>query len=190
MLYLVSDTHFFHNRIIEYCNRPFKDVGDMNKQLVEKWNKTVKPDDTVIVAGDFGFVNQETGKIVRLLHGRKTIVKGNHDSKLQFLVRLGFDYAYDELCFTYEGIRFKVSHYPYSTTWYGRIKSWLKGYNERFHERRPSRIREGWLLHGHVHNAWGQINRERKMINVSCDVWNYRPVAITEIIGLINKEKK
>ena len=36
-----------HKNIIEYCNRPFANIEDMNKQLIERWNETVDWDDTV-----------------------------------------------------------------------------------------------------------------------------------------------
>lgn len=30
-LYLLSDTHFGHERIIEFCDRPFESVREMNE---------------------------------------------------------------------------------------------------------------------------------------------------------------
>lgn len=41
----------------------------------------------------------------------------------------------------------------------------------------------GWLLHGHVHEQWRQHDR---MINVGCDVWDYRPVAEAALAALID----
>ena len=39
--YWTSDTHFSHANVIKYCNRPFKNVDEMNATLIENWNKTV-----------------------------------------------------------------------------------------------------------------------------------------------------
>lgn len=40
----------------------------------------------------------------------------------------------------------------------------------------------GWLLCGHVHEKWKQLD---KMINVGCDVWDYRPVSLDKIRNII-----
>lgn len=34
-VWVTSDTHFSHKNIIEYCNRPFKDIYHMNETLVK-----------------------------------------------------------------------------------------------------------------------------------------------------------
>ena len=44
-VHFTSDVHFGHKNIIRYCNRPFKDVDDMDEQLIQRWNSVVKPDD-------------------------------------------------------------------------------------------------------------------------------------------------
>ena len=50
--YFTADLHLGHRNIISYCDRPFRDVDDMNAGLVERWNDTVRPGDEVIVLGD------------------------------------------------------------------------------------------------------------------------------------------
>lgn len=94
---ITSDLHFGHKNIIEYCNRPFANVEDMNKQLIERWSETVGWDDTVYVLGDFTFLSQEqTAEICSQLSGKIKLVKGNHDKKLnQWYRDCGIDEVYD-----------------------------------------------------------------------------------------------
>ena len=57
--YNTSDTHFGHANIIRLCNRPFKDVEEMNEKLIENWNKVVPEDGTVFHLGEFAFGGRE-----------------------------------------------------------------------------------------------------------------------------------
>ena len=55
MIYYTSDLHLFHDNIIRLCNRPYKNVYEMNDDIVERWNNKVKPDDDVYILGDMFF---------------------------------------------------------------------------------------------------------------------------------------
>lgn len=55
MIYFIADTHFYHENIIKYCNRPFKNSKQMNEYIVNKWNSVVTKDDIVYHLGDVGF---------------------------------------------------------------------------------------------------------------------------------------
>ena len=44
-LFFTSDTHFNHTNILQYCNRPFKTVDQMNETIITNWNNVVEPDD-------------------------------------------------------------------------------------------------------------------------------------------------
>lgn len=41
---------------------------------------------------------------------------------------------------------------------------------------------DGWIIHGHVHDTRPLVDREKKRINVSCEMTNYRPISIEDII--------
>ena len=78
--YFTSDHHFDHKNIIQYSNRPFKNVDEMNLTMVEKWNSIVTDNDTVYHLGDFtlGDIRHFT-KWVSQLNGNIKILPGSHD---------------------------------------------------------------------------------------------------------------
>ena len=47
-----SDWHLGSPAIIEYCDRPFKDVQHMNKRLIANANGRAKSNDVLISVGD------------------------------------------------------------------------------------------------------------------------------------------
>ena len=76
MIYIIADTHFSHNNIIKYCERPFSDTQEMNNYIVEKWNSVVKPNDIVLHLGDVGFgLKEELIPLITSLNGNKILIK-------------------------------------------------------------------------------------------------------------------
>lgn len=93
-VWLLGDTHFFHHNIIEYCNRPFSSVEEMNEVLVDNWNRVVRPMDKVFMLGDFALgARANVVQIGNRLNGRKTLILGNHDRATKTAYReAGFEY--------------------------------------------------------------------------------------------------
>lgn len=46
--WLTADEHYGHANILRYCERPFTDVDHMARELVERQNAVVGPNDDVI----------------------------------------------------------------------------------------------------------------------------------------------
>lgn len=84
-IWVTSDTHFNHENIIKYCNRPFGSVEEMNETLIENWNSVVKPGDKVYHLGDV-FMGDKEGfkKLWPRLNGQKRLIVGNYDD-IKFL---------------------------------------------------------------------------------------------------------
>lgn len=79
-VFVISDTHFGHKRIIEFeaTARPFRSIEEHDRELVARWNATVKPKDTVWHLGDV-FFGQNGHLVLAQLNGVKKLVMGNHD---------------------------------------------------------------------------------------------------------------
>ena len=80
-VFIISDTHFGHENIIKYCNRPFSSVEEMDEKMIKNWNETVSNNDVVLHLGDFGLGKKEyIASIVKRLNGKKILIMGNHDN--------------------------------------------------------------------------------------------------------------
>lgn len=79
--FVISDTHFGHENIIRYCNRPFASCKDMDEAMAKNWNETVTNKDVVLHLGDVGLGNKEyVAGIIKRLNGNKLLIMGNHDN--------------------------------------------------------------------------------------------------------------
>lgn len=83
-IWIISDTHFYHENIIKYCHRPFANAKQMNEYMVTKWNETVKDGDKVYHLGDV-YMGNHHGEdtplnLLSQLKGQKRLILGNHDN--------------------------------------------------------------------------------------------------------------
>jgi calcineurin-like phosphoesterase family protein len=179
-----ADLHLGHANIIAYCGRPFAGVDEMHAALIERWNETVPPDGEVFVLGDFAMGRiAETLPLAAALHGRKTLVAGNHDrcwsghakgvdQWTAAYLEAGFDHVVPgPIQVDVGGRSVMAHHFPYRGDSHD---------HDRFVEHRPV-DRGGWLLHGHVHEKWRQQGRQ---VNVGIDAWAGRPVSDDELVAM------
>jgi calcineurin-like phosphoesterase family protein len=78
--FFTADWHLLHARILEYCDRPFHNVHEMNEALIENHNEIVKPGDDVYVLGDIALGNPRVvEKLISRFNGKLHLIQGNHD---------------------------------------------------------------------------------------------------------------
>jgi calcineurin-like phosphoesterase family protein len=116
-IFITSDPHFHHKNILDFEERPFNSLPEMNEGLIESWNSVVKKTDTVYHLGDFSFGGvKEWEDVLNQLRGNIILIKGNHDkSKIaQRLFRDGLLSDYHPLgtVIKTEGMILNLSHYP------------------------------------------------------------------------------
>ena len=157
MIYLSADHHFNHENIIKICNRPFRNVEEMNKELIRLWNSVVNPEDLVLYLGDFGFGGKDKLKdICTKLNGSKLLIIGNHDKKQSNSVirTIGFGDIYN----TMQLDKILLTHKPVINVDKGIIN-----------------------VHGHIHNGnTSQINgyKLKNHFCVSVECTDYKPLSI------------
>jgi calcineurin-like phosphoesterase family protein len=83
-VFLVSDTHFGHAGVCRFLRedgtklRPWDDPTEMDEEMVQRWNDTVRPADKVYHLGDV-VINRRCLRILSRLNGDKVLIRGNHD---------------------------------------------------------------------------------------------------------------
>lgn len=180
-IYFTSDTHFGHDSIIKFCHRPFKDVEEMNSELIRRWNEKVGPDDTIFHLGDFAFGGSDIwNNILKQLNGHKILIIGNHDIKnLREGYMQYFDYVGPQLLLNIEERSVYLNHYPFLC--YG--GSWRSPKNAVYQ------------LFGHVHSGptSSGLDTERLVslfkyqYDVGVDNNNFTPISWNEVKNKIQE---
>jgi len=186
LTYFSSDLHLGHDAAIVHNSRPFKNVDDMDRTIIRRWNAKVKDSDIAFLIGDICFHRPVVGiPLLRQMKGRKILIQGNHDkySHAQYL-SAGFSVV-QEATIDLVGKRFRLSHYPYPPTEAERAV--MEAHDLRYMDRRPTKSEEDFLLCGHVHKSW---KTNGTMINVGVDQWNFHPVSQGDIESLIHSIRK
>lgn len=167
--FVTSDTHLDHKRLIELGYRKFRDNDEMTETIISNWNVAVKETDTIYVLGDFAFANRRRCEyLLSRLNGHKILIRGNHDSR-QVTGAKGWMDVRNYKRIRFHNYRFIASHYPI-LSWHGMNKGTI-------------------MIHGHCH---GNLNKDlvkmigHPLVDMGCDLWNYTPVNLWEIIDYVN----
>lgn len=167
-IWVISDTHFGHRNIIEYCDRPFKDTMQMNLAMRDNWNSVVKDGDIVYHLGDvyMGWNEPQTiGSFMASLKGRKRLVLGNHDDAKDPALYNAFQKIMVWRMFPEFGLL--LTHVPVHES------SLLRGPSGN--ESNPPKLLN---IHGHIHEKQSPTKDHRC---VSVEHINYTPINIEEL---------
>lgn len=109
--WIVTDTHFDHDQIIEYCGRP----ANFAELILKRLKSRVMPGDVVIHLGDICIGSDEVWhqRLMSGLVGKKWLVKGNHDKKTNsWYLNHGWDFVADSMKIRLFGLDIVLSHIP------------------------------------------------------------------------------
>jgi len=172
-VFFTADLHFGHNEIIKFCDRPFENVSEMNRALINNWNSRVNNDDHVYIAGDLFYGGRNAAavndaiEIIKKLNGILHLTTGNHD--LPYLKNMDYHYLFadvDQLRYLkHENEQIILCHYP--------VAEW-SGFFRGF-----------WHIYGHIHNAknaaFMHMRNLEKALNAGVDICNFMPVTFDEL---------
>jgi calcineurin-like phosphoesterase family protein len=169
-IFVTADTHFNHDNIRKYCDRPFDSVEEMNRRMIENWNNRVQSGDDVYHLGDFGWGSHASlHNILDQLNGRIYFIRGNHDKSIKKALADRFVWVKDYHELTTHGYpKICMFHYP--------LRTWR------------SKHHGSYCLHGHSHGKLPAPPGELT-VDVGVDVWNYSPVSLEEIKEHMEKVK-
>lgn len=156
-VFLTSDSHFGHENIIQYCNRPFVSAQEMDETLIERWNSAVKPADKVYHLGDVAMNERALKAVMPRLNGSKRLIRGNHDIFKTKLYLQWFKEVYSIRVL--DGLA--LTHIPIHPDSMGRYRA---------------------NVHGHVHNSTAL---KFPYVNVCVEVTGYAPVALESVTACV-----
>lgn len=178
MIYFTSDLHLNHDRDFIYGVRGFKSVDEMNKAIIENWNKTVSDSDTVYILGDIMLGdNKESIELFNKLKGQKFIVLGNHDTSERAKI---YAKAPNTTVLGYAHLlkvnkqQFYLSHYP----------TIMRDDIMHFKMKRSAPI----CLFGHIHQNIKFYNGYPYVYHIGLDAHNLTPIALPDVINEIKTE--
>lgn len=158
-VYFTSDTHFGRAAIIDYCQRPYTSVVEMNRDLAARWNATVSMTDVVYHLGDVMWWSKDH-KTIPCLNGQVKLVPGHHDTP-QILRYLTEAWQWEILPPVTQVGSATLCHYP--------LRSWVRKYQ----------------LHGHSH---GTLRALPNQLDVGVDAQHLAPLSEFDVWRLIEED--
>jgi calcineurin-like phosphoesterase family protein len=166
MYFFTADEHYGHDKILEYCNRPFATTKEMDNEIIRRHNEVVGPEDTVVHIGDFAFCKDRPDaerRYISRLNGQHVFLNGSHDWWL-----CGKGKAPDVYTVTIEKQLIVCCHYP--------MRSWPLSHHKT-----------SWHLYGHEH---GRLDPIGLSLDVGVDCHDFYPVSFKRLQKIFEGKRK
>lgn len=190
--FFTSDLHFSHRNVINFCDRPYSSIEEMDEAIINQWNTQVNPEDEVYFLGDFGINKKKCldSELIARLNGKKHIILGNHDEAFtrwhnQKVNLMQIFDKFNKAGWSSVGVQAKLklkngriinlTHLPPSNehdTRYSQFKI----------ENEPDEI----YCHGHLH---AHYRKKKNLIDVAFDV-DLKLLSEDDLISIIDDERE
>ena len=173
MIWFTADHHLGHTNIIEYCNRPFKNVDEMDSIMIDRWNEVVNPEDTVYHLGDLSLSkewNVVISTYISRLNGNIIFIPGGHD---KWLYSTNRNYTFVHKKFYVENPLITLNDNTPIILCHYAMRVW-----DRSHY-------NSWHLYGHSH---GMLDGVGKSMDVGVDTNDFYPYSLDQIKSIMEKK--
>jgi len=174
MIWFSSDHHFGHDAIREYTNRPFNTVGEMDEEMIARWNASITIEDTVYYVGDFCLGDYEQWQRYRnRLNGKILFIPSDHDRRwVKGTVEPHGGLPLFILPPLYE---LRIDKQTTIVLCHWMMRSWPRSHFNT------------WHIHGH-HHRHTNLEFPGKVLNVAVDLHNFYPWSLDEVVAYMEKQ--
>jgi len=168
MIWFTADFHLSHRNIIKYCNRPFRDVEDMDNIIIKNMISKIKSGDTLYFLGDLTFKVDLARKFFESFKNVKIyFLIGNHDSTK--VIKLA-----EEYCESVSHLKnIQINNQSITLCHYA-MRVWNKSHFN------------SWQLYGHSHGTLTPIG---KQYDVGIDTNKFYPISFDELVDVMEQKQ-
>ena len=169
-IFFTSDTHFGQQRTFDYSMRSmyFKDVKEMDKEMIKRWNETVSDNDIVYHLGDFGDY-----EVAKKLNGKIILLFGNYERDDKYSL------TEDQARYFYHVIDEYAMYIDIEP-----VRRLTNEYLMAVHEpENKTLMSNNFYVFGHIHE---KQKVKMRGLNVGVDVHNFYPVSIDTLMFYMN----
>jgi len=182
MDYFISDLHLGDPRLTIFSrDLYFESVDEMNETIIDNINEIVRGDDQLFIVGDVCYDKNSIQLLDEIICKNRYLIIGNYDEDKIELLRSKFKEVYRNLYFE---IEYKENDYFGLFITHKPVDVIKAKRNAEFSEKLELGIC------GHIHALWKVKKYPVPMVNVSADIWNFKPISFSRVLwqydGIIN----